>query len=158
MDVSHVALDHRRQPVGGWWSLGVISLAALVAAGFFVSVALPYLTLNPAVLARYASRRLALSVHVAAGAVALLIGPAQLWLGVSGRAASLHRRLGVTYVMSVAVGAVAAFYLAAHTNLGWGFGAGITGLGVAWVVTTTVEPVQQWLRLKAEHAMRIDSR
>jgi hypothetical protein len=29
-------------------------------------------------------------------------------------------------------------YLAAHTNLGWVFGVGITGLGIAWVVTTSL--------------------
>ena len=40
--------------------------------------------------------------------------------------------------MAVAIGSAAAFYLAAHTNLGWGFAAGITGLGIAWVTTTTL--------------------
>ena len=50
----------------------------------------------------------------------------------------MHRRLGVAYVASVGVGSIAAFYLAARTDLGWMFGAGITGLGVAWVVTTTM--------------------
>jgi len=138
MDVSHVALDQRRQPNTDWRSLIVISLAALVAAAFFVSVALPYLALDPAMMARYASRRLAILIHVAAGGAALLIGPVQLWLGVSGQTTAVHRRLGYTYVTSVAVGSAAAFYLAARTNLGWGFGAGITGLGVAWVVTTTL--------------------
>ena len=64
-------------------------------------------------------------MHVAAGAVALLIGPLQLWLGANQRAMWLHRWLGVTYVISVGVGAIAAFYLAVHTSLGWVFGAGI---------------------------------
>jgi hypothetical protein len=41
-------------------------------------------------------------------------------------------------VTAVAIGSTAAFYLAAHTNLGWGFAAGITGLGIAWTVTTAV--------------------
>jgi uncharacterized membrane protein len=115
-----------------------ISLIALVALGFFVSVALPYLLLDPAVLARYEPRRAWLLIHVAAGAVALLTGPIQLWLGIGDRAAHVHRRLGVAYVTAVAIGSLAAFYLAAHTNLGWGFGAGITGLGIAWLVTTTL--------------------
>ena len=60
-----------------------------------------------------------LLLHVAAGGVALLTGPVQLWLGVSARAMQLHRRLGLVYVAAVAAGSVAAFYLAAHTNLGW---------------------------------------
>jgi uncharacterized membrane protein len=75
---------------------------------------------------------------VAAGGVALLAGPIQLWLGTRGIGMRVHRRLGVAYVIAVAVGSVAAFYLAAHTNLGWGFAAGITGLGIAWVATTTL--------------------
>jgi uncharacterized membrane protein len=115
-----------------------ILVAALVAIGFFVAVAVPYLTLDGQVLARYSSRRVWLLVHVAAGAVALLTGPVQLWLGASGRTARAHRRLGAAYATSVGIGAAASFYLAAHTSLGWAFAAGITGLGLAWVATTTL--------------------
>jgi uncharacterized membrane protein len=115
-----------------------ISLVALIALGFFISVALPYLLLDPAVLTRYGQRRPWLLVHIAAGGVALLTGPLQLWLGISGRAVHVHHRLGIVYVTAVAVGSVAAFYLAAHTTLGWGFRAGITGLGIAWLLTTTL--------------------
>lgn len=125
-------------PTGGRGSLATLTLAAIVALGFFTSTALPYLLLDPAVLARYEPRRAWLLVHVAAGGVALLTGPVQLWLGLADRAMHVHRRLGLAYVSAVAIGAIAAFYLAAHTSLGWGFGAGITGLGVAWVVTTAM--------------------
>ena len=120
------------------WSLAAISIAAIAAVGFFVSVALPYLLLDPAVLSRYEPRRAWLLVHVAAGGIALLTGPIQLWLGIRARAMRVHRRLGLAYVSAVAIGSAAAFYLAAHTNLGWGFAVGITGLGVAWVATTTL--------------------
>ena len=47
------------------------------------------------VLARYGSRGGWVLVHIGAGAVALLIGPVQLWLGVSRRAMQVHRRLGL---------------------------------------------------------------
>jgi uncharacterized membrane protein len=94
--------------------------------------------LDPAVLARYGTRRGWLLLHVGAGTVALLTGPLQLWMGATGRTLRAHRIVGVAYVASVGVGAAAAFYLAAHTTLGWGFGAGLTGLGAAWVLTTTV--------------------
>jgi uncharacterized membrane protein len=146
---------HPSPPLGGRWSLATIALAALAALGFFVAVALPYLLLQPAVLARYEPRRAWLLTHVAAGGVALLTGPIQLWLGVSGRTTRVHRRLGVAYVASVAIGSAAAFYLAAHTNLGWGFAAGITGLGIAWLLTTAmaigavrrgfIEQHRQWM-------------
>ena len=118
--------------------LVIIPLAALLATAFFLAVALPYLALDPRVLARYGSRGGWVLIHIAAGAVALLTGPVQLWLGVSRRAMRVHRRLGRAYVTSVGISSAAAFYLAAHTSLGWVFAFGITGLGIAWVVTTTL--------------------
>jgi uncharacterized membrane protein len=138
MDASRVASLAAPRPAGTWPRLITICGAALVAIGFFVNTALPYLLLDQQAMARYGTRRWWLLVHVAGGALALLIGPVQLWLGVNRRAMWLHRRLGLGYVTSVGAGSIAAFYLAAHTNLGWVFGAGITGLGIAWVVTTTM--------------------
>ena len=70
--------------------------------------------------------------------MALLTGPVQLWLGASRRTTRGHRWLGRVYVASVGVGAAAAFYLSTHTDYGWVFGAGLTGLGLAWIVTTTL--------------------
>ena len=151
MDAIRASILQPSRPAGARWSLAAIALAALVALGFFVSVALPYLLLDPTVLARYEPRRAWLLLHVAAGGVALLTGPVQLWLGVSARAMHLHRRLGLVYVAAVAAGSVAAFYLTAHTNLGWGFGAGITALGVAWLVTTTLAIVAVLRGLAEQH-------
>jgi hypothetical protein len=70
------------------------------------------------------------------GAVALLSGPVQLWLGISDSQPTLHRRLGMVYVTSVVLGAGAAYYLAFNTGFGWVYGAGLVGLATAWVVTT----------------------
>ena len=136
MDATHASALPRPRPVDRRGTVVTLTIAALTALGFFVSVALPYLLLDPAVLARYEPRRAWLLVHVAAGGVALLTGPVQLWIGLSGGPPRVHRRLGLTYVAAIAIGSVAAFYLAATTTLGWGFGSGITGLAVAWVLTT----------------------
>jgi hypothetical protein len=46
--------------------------------------------------------------------------------------------LGRVYVSGVGVSALAAFNLAARTDLGWVFGAGLTGLGTAWLATTAM--------------------
>ena len=138
MDAAPASVLYRSSQADARAGLAAVALAAILALGFFVSVALPYLLLDPAVLSRYEPRRMWLLVHVAAGGVALLTGPVQLGLGISSRALRVHRRLGLAYVAAVAAGSVAAFYLAAHTSLGWGFGAGITGLGLAWVATTTL--------------------
>lgn len=131
--------------------IAALSVVTLMAIGFFVSAALPYLMLDPEALARYAARRSWLLVHVAAGTVALLTGPVQLWLGLSRRTTGLHRRLGLVYASSVAIGSLAAFYLAAYTDLGWVFATGITGLGIAWVVTTAVALVAVCCRSFEQH-------
>jgi uncharacterized membrane protein len=149
MEATHVAVVPR--PASPRLSLAVIVLAGLAATGFFVAVALPYLRLDPAVLTRYSSRRVWLLAHVGFGAVALLVGPLQLWLGITQRAVWLHRRLGLVYVTCVGVGAVAAFYLAAHTSLGWVFGTGITALAIAWIVTTTMAVAAIRRGLIAQH-------
>ena len=141
MNVTPVAAVPESGSVGGWWHRATIPVAGLLALGFFVGFALPYLMLDQGVLARYGSRRPWLLVHIAGGAIALLAGPVQLWLGITNRAMSAHRRLGLTYVSSVGISSVAAFYLATHTTLGWVFGAGLTALGVAWLVTTTLAVV-----------------
>ena len=138
MDATHASVLPRPRPVDRRGTVVTLTIAALIALGFFVSVALPYLLLDPAVLARYEPRRAWLLVHVAAGGIALLTGPVQLWIGLSGGPPRVHRRLGLTYVAAIAIGSVAAFYLAATTTLGWGFGSGITGLGIAWVLTTSL--------------------
>ena len=151
MELARDSIVPASQGVGGRWSLATIALAAIVAIGFFMTVALPYLRLEPAVMARYGAREGWIILHVAAGGVALLTGPVQLWLGISGLAMRVHRRLGVAYVTAVAVGSSAAFYLAAHSALGWGFAAGITGLGIAWVVTTTLAIVAVMRGLIDQH-------
>jgi len=116
----------------------VLAGAGLLAIAFLGKAALPYLLQDPSAVARYASRRGWALTHVAAATVALLTGPAQLWLGVSGRTPQGHRWLGRVYVASVGVGAAAAFYLSTHTDYGWVMGTGLTGLGLAWIVTTTL--------------------
>jgi len=138
MTVSRVAAIAPPRPAASWPRLITISLAALVAIGFFVNTALPYLMFDQAAIARYGPRRSGLLAHIAGGGVALLTGPLQLWLGLSRRATRTHRRLGLAYAASVAISSIAAFYLAARTTLGWVFASGITGLGIAWVLTTTM--------------------
>jgi hypothetical protein len=70
------------------------------------------------------------------GIVALLSGPVQLWLGIADSRPSLHRRLGMTYIATVFLSSMAAYYLASHTDLGWVFGAGLSSLATAWLLTT----------------------
>jgi hypothetical protein len=83
--------------------------------------------------------------------VALLLGPIQLWLGFSRQAVTLHRILGVGYVLSVAVSCTAAFYLAWKTDFGWVFGLGFASLAVAWIATTGLAVAAILRRLIQQH-------
>ena len=56
--------------------------------------------------------------------------------GITDRRPVVHRRLGTIYLAAVGVSSVAAFYLAFHTDLGVVFGSGLTGLAIAWLVTS----------------------
>ena len=66
----------------------------------------------------------------------ILAGVGQLWLGLTDRTAGLHRPLGRIYVSAVAIGAVGGLYLALTAGGGFVYVSGMTGLAVAWVVTT----------------------
>src|SRR4051812_3431998 len=107
MEVSHMAGVAPLRPAEHRPRVIIICVAALSALGFFAQRAMPYLLLDRQAMARYETQRWWLFVHVAAGAVALLIGPIQLWLGTSRRAMWLHRWLGIVYAAGVAVGSCA---------------------------------------------------
>lgn len=105
----------------------------------FVAVAgLPYFLPGSESLQRYTGREAMLLLHITFGIVALLSGPFQLWLGIAERQSALHRKLGLVYMASIAVSAIAAVYLAINTDVSWMFGAGLLGLATAWVITTTL--------------------
>ena len=136
MDTATVKEGQRSELVAHWPTATLLGMAMAIAVGFVAFFALRYFTLNQEVFDFYWSRRGWLLMHIAGGMIALLTGPGQLWLGLNQKRLPLHRRLGMAYMASVAVSSIAAFYLAAHTDLGWVFGAGLTGLAVAWIVTT----------------------
>ncbi len=116
----------------------LLSLTALVALAFFAVAALPYLLSSAYNAAEYAGRRGWLLVHIVGGTIALLSGPIQLWLGIADRRIDLHRKLGIVYIVGVAIGASGAFWLAAHPTFGWVYGAGLGSMALAQVLTTSL--------------------
>jgi hypothetical protein len=130
-------LDISAAPPSRRATIGLLSLAMLLALAFFGAAALPYL-IRPAYNAElYADKRIPLMLHIIGGTVALLTGPIQLWLGLTDRRMDLHRRMGMAYMTAVGASSIGAFYLATHPSGGyWVFGAGLAGLGVAWLTTT----------------------
>ena len=116
----------------------LLSLTAVAAILFVAGAALPYFLSSSFGPPEYAPRRGWLLMHIVGGMIALLTGPVQLWLGLADRGMAWHRRMGIGYMTGVAVGSFGAFYLSTHTDFGWVFGAGLFGLAVAWVTTTTL--------------------
>ena len=124
-----------RPSASSWPTLTLLGFALVLGLGFVAGFALPYFA-GGEPLARYSGKQGWLFAHLGGGMIALLAGPGQLWLGQKRRRLDVHRKLGLVYMGSVAVSVTASFYLAAHTEVGWVFGAGLTGLGIAWIVTT----------------------
>lgn len=129
-----------------------VFVAVVMAALYFV-----VLPLFPAVshyyfpqsTATYATYRVAILGHIAAGTVALAVGPLNLWAtlrrgGRLGRRRKLHRRLGGVYAVAVALAASFGFVMSFHAYPGTlPFGrlivtSGLATLAFVWLATLAV--------------------
>jgi uncharacterized membrane protein YozB (DUF420 family) len=124
-----------RVSIGKTIGLSLVFVSALV---FWLLIALPYLLGTAEQMNLYQTERLWITLHVALGTVALLTGPVQLWLGLARRNMALHRRMGMVYMAAVGFNALVAFRLAATPSAGLVFGAGLSALGVVWLLTTAM--------------------
>lgn len=118
-----------------------IALAAVLAVAVaFVAkyVFHYYLNYNAAAFQPYWawSRRGWLLLHITCGMTALLIGPWQFSNRLRSRHLTLHRFMGRTYLIAIALGAIAALNLAWTTTLGWAWGFALAMLAVAWLTTS----------------------
>lgn len=119
-----------------WLLPTLLGLALIGGLVFIFGFALPYLYFDPAVMERFAGRQGWIFSHVASGMIALLVGPFVLRMGFKRTAMKIHRKLGMIYILSIAVSAVSAFYLSVTTLVNWVFGFGLFGLACAWTITT----------------------
>jgi uncharacterized membrane protein len=117
------------------WSVA-LAIVWTLAAAVILWRAAPYLIGEGRYAAFYGTRMGALVVHIAAGSLALLTGPVQFWLGLTGRSAALHRALGRTYGAALCVSAAAALVLLAQSRLGPVFITGALTLTLVWVGCT----------------------
>ena len=129
----------------------VLGAPTVIVLWFISSFALPYLTVDPAGFGIYWNRHQWVYPHVVAGILALLLGPAQFWMGINRRAPILHRILGVGYVLSVVVSGIAAFYLARHTDFGWLFGLGFAMMAFVWMTATMLAVISILRRQIEQH-------
>lgn len=91
---------------------------------------------NPFVRDIFANLPIAISLHLAGGIVALVLGAFQVNSRLRSRFLSIHRWSGRVYVFAAVVGGVAGFTLALHSfgGLVTHFGFGL--MAICWVVAT----------------------
>jgi hypothetical protein len=129
----------------------VLGAPTVIALWFIYGFALMYLTTDPGQFGIYWPRHQWLYAHVAAGIVAILSGPIQLWLGLNRHTAIFHQILGIIYVVSVGVSGTCAFYLAKHNDFGWVFGLGFGTMAFVWMISTAIATIAICLRSVEQH-------
>lgn len=106
-----------------------------VALWYLGRFAGPYLSFDPSHYEYFWPWRYALWLHLGGGLTALLLGPLQLWLGLTRR--RLRRLLGRSYLVAAVVSLTGAGYLIARElPRDWVFAGGLLGLACAWTLTT----------------------
>jgi uncharacterized membrane protein len=114
---------------------GVMTALAFIVVGYAVGLLWVPGLRPPFLQARIAEAPLAVFGHIAAGAIALAIGPFQLSSRLRTRRLQLHRWMGRAYMISVVTGGVAAIALARMSMGGVPAHVGFGLLGVLWVFT-----------------------
>lgn len=131
---------------------------ATLGIRFLFSNALPYFSWEPEVFKAMWGRRVVVIAHIAAGMLALLLGPAQFWPAWRARVLAFHRWAGRIYVLAVSFSGVTALYLARFvsaeeggliTGISMGFLAlawmGATVMGWRLAVTRRLERHREWM-------------
>lgn len=118
----------------------IVLLTSLVGVYFISEFVFRYFNWSPEAYGPYYwEHRVALLLHVLGGSVALVTGGLQLWTGLGRRAMRVHPINGRIYMLAIAVGASASFYLSINSTVfGLTFAVGLFCLGLAWVATTAM--------------------
>ena len=115
----------------------MIGLASLIA-GYAIAILFVPVLRPPFLQQRFLTMPFAAAAHLAASAVALVVGPLQHNTRIRGRFLDLHRWLGRTYVVAVMVGGSAALGLATVSQGGLPGHVGFGLLAVLWLGTTAI--------------------
>jgi Predicted membrane protein (DUF2306) len=120
--------------IGGgiiWTVLMLLSVGVAGYAFFHVATGFKQLPLENPMLSPYG-----LQTHVAASAVALLLGPFQFVKSLRAKFPVIHRWSGRIYVAACIVGGLAGGVIAMSTTSGAPAGYGFLTLAILWLITT----------------------
>lgn len=118
----------------GWIVMYVLALIlALMSARYFMP-GMPD-AFQPEVYLDYSW---VIRAHIAGGIVAVLAGPLQFWPGFRDRHRTWHKRVGLTYLVGVAVGAPAGLVMATVSWGGMVTHTGFAMMALAWGGVTIV--------------------
>jgi hypothetical protein len=127
-----------------------LMVVGLLGLGF-IGAALPFFRLDEMQYGTLWPRRWWVLLHISTGIVALFTAPVQLWLSITESRPAVRRRVGTIFLAAVGVSSMAAFYLAFHTDRGVVYGFGLTGLAIAWFVTSGFAYTAMRRRLYEQH-------
>ena len=125
-----------------WRNLGSVLTGILLLSFslYFIIKAFHFFEFTPEVLGKYFTIRWILAGHILGGAIALLIGPLQLWKPFRQKNWKLHRILGRVYVYAIFAGSGCALYLAstAAFKVNWMYAYSLQVLAAVWLASTII--------------------
>ncbi len=120
------------------WSLMAFLAVVIALYAFYILYDQSLLRANDVMAHHLTARPWAVYGHIGLGALALAIGPFQFLTQVRARAPELHRAMGRIYVASCLLSGLCGIVLAVNTAMGPVAMAGFSGLGLCWLVTTSL--------------------
>lgn len=121
--------------------LRIIQGVLILALSFyFIYQSLHFFKLTPEELGKYFSIKWILIFHISAGAIALVVGPFQLWEKFRTRRWRLHRWLGFVYLLAILVSSACAVYLSATTafEINWAYAFSLHVWVSVWIISTVI--------------------
>lgn len=107
---------------------------------YFIYQSLHFFKLTPEEMGKYFSIKWILIFHISAGAIALVVGPFQLWEKFRTRRWRLHRRLGFVYLLAILVSSACAVYLSVTTafEINWPYAFSLHVWVNVWILSTVI--------------------
>jgi len=126
---------------------------------YFMSGADHFLQLTPEALGKYFTLRWVLIVHITGGGGALILGPLQFWSRFRAHNITLHRWLGLAYLMAILVSSLSAVILSFTTayDVNWSYAFSLQVWVSVWIISTVIAyraAVQKKFKLHQEWMTR----